>query len=199
VCVVRMPRVSRLGQALGLGVAAVLTLVGFGILAALPGLPDGLRLSAVVAGYVAFVIVFRAGMVRWRADWNLPLDSRKSPDPRVVPFARPSRSKRRDGPFVIFVLSIFAFAGARKTMLAVPSAEMVDERKTRDEVWPADSGAASPVVAGIRPSEQLRVCATDTNGRLSESCAGGASAGARGRGLRRAAGRSPRRRGSTCS
>jgi len=95
---VMAPRFSRQAQAVGLGVLAFVTLASFGILAALPKLSNGFRLSLAVAGYIACVIVLRVAMTRWKSDWDSQWDSRRDhrrvSTTAVVPFARPKRLNR---------------------------------------------------------------------------------------------------------
>lgn len=139
-----------------IGMLGVLALIGFGILAALPGTGAALRIVFAVLGYVSFVVFFRAAMLRWRRDWDVLWsgEERNRPGARVV-FLSDQRSRKlgRSAALAGLIVALPVASHAQQTLFNVPSADVLDKGKVyleEDNLWrPQDPRFAVFTVRGV--------------------------------------------------
>jgi hypothetical protein len=139
-----------------IGMLGVLALIGFGILAALPGIGAALRFVCAALGYVSFVAFFRAAMLRWRKDWDVLWKGEEGnrPGARVV-FLSGQRSRKpgRSAALAGLIVALPAASHAQQTLFNVPSADVLDKGKVyveEDTLWrPKDPHFAVFTVRGV--------------------------------------------------
>ena len=151
----RLKASKRLGMAV-IGALGPLALVGFGILAALPGIGSAPRIAFVILGYIGFVVFFRQAMFRWRSDWDAlwNRDRENRPGARVVVLS--DRRRRRLGGSAALAGLIAALptaSRAQQTLFNVPTADVLDKGKAyieEDTLWrPQDPHFAVFTIRGV--------------------------------------------------
>jgi len=139
-----------------IGMLGVLALIGFGILAALPGTGAVLRIVFAVVGYISFVAFFRAAMLRWRRDWDVLWNGEEEnrPGARVVFLSdRKSRKLGRSAALTGLIVALPVASYAQQTLFNVPSADVLDKGKVyleEDNLWrPQDPRFAVFTLRGV--------------------------------------------------
>jgi hypothetical protein len=135
---------------------AVLALIGLGILAALPEIGPALRIVFAALGYVCFVVLLRAAMLRWRRDWDVAWigGEKGRPKARVVSLrAWRVRKLGRSAVLAGLIAALPVASHAQQTLFNVPSADVLDKGKVyleEDTLWrPQDPHFAVFTVRGV--------------------------------------------------
>jgi hypothetical protein len=128
-----------------IGILGVLALLGFGVVAAIPGTGAALRIAAAVLGYICFVAFFRAAMLARRRDWDALWRGEEGnrTSARVVLLSDRRRRRLGRSAALAGLIAVLPVASrAQQTLFNVPTADVLDKGKVyleEDTLWRPDA------------------------------------------------------------